>query len=506
MTKRKTAAAPRKRVTKAAAPAISVADLYGSNTPYIDVYRKQKRPDAKKLLEAYRDTPYFCANLNARGVARVPLRLYVRTGKGQRKALCPTRSVSSARLKAFGADPWIVRKMANAENVEEVTDHPLLDLLNMPCVDENGIPLMSRGDLFEITELYQEIVGRAFWLIERSGLLGSPMKIWLLNPANMTIKSEKRLIDYYEYQVGPTTQRLEPEDVIFFRFPDPNNPYTGGLSPLEATFGRVNVSEGYLGHQQAWLDNKARPDAMVSPEEQMGPAEVKRLERMLNSRFRGGGSGGLFVNGTKLNFTPLTFAPRDMAALMEANATVEQICRAFDTPLSMVNKDSTRANAEEGRSQHATDAILPRCSRLQETLNARLVPMFDDSGRLFLAYDDPVPENRQLEADLRAKALGTGEKTINECRQEEGFEPVDWGNEPWLASSLRQPSEERPQPPSLQPKPGNNKDNSNGIPKFVAKALEGASPVDVAIYEAAKKQLAENGTVSLELLKLRSKE
>ena len=56
-----------------------------------------------------------------------------------------------------------------ADAIEEVADHPLLDLLRAGQPDHNAF------DLWELTTLYQEVHGRAYWLLD-PGPLGTPQR------------------------------------------------------------------------------------------------------------------------------------------------------------------------------------------------------------------------------------------------------------------------------------------------------------------------------------------
>src|SRR5690349_12433156 len=81
-------------------------------------------PTPRQLVEAYADTAYYCANINARAVARSPLRLFVRTRPGDAPAKHPTADVTRKTLAALrrGAS----RPLGDDDAVNEVVEHPLL--------------------------------------------------------------------------------------------------------------------------------------------------------------------------------------------------------------------------------------------------------------------------------------------------------------------------------------------------------------------------------------------
>jgi HK97 family phage portal protein len=179
-------------------------------------------------------------------------------------------------------------------------------------------------------------------------------------------------------------------------------------------------------------ENNAIPAAVVTPGEPTGEEERDRLEAEWNSKFRRGGSGKVLVGDSGLKVQVLSHSMGDLAALADMRATKEDICNAFHVPLSFLTSETNLANLEAAEHQHMAKAIAPRLERRDEKLNEQLVPLFDPTGRLFVASDDPVPANRthtlaQQEADLKY-----GIVTINEVRQGRGLPPVPWGNTPWL--------------------------------------------------------------------------
>src|SRR5262249_22147602 len=98
-------------------------------------------PTPRQLLEAYADTAYYCANINARAVARTPLRLYVRTRPSEAPTQHPTAELSRKTLAELRRNA--PRPLADADGVEELLEHPLLDLLARPCIDSD-MSLLSR--------------------------------------------------------------------------------------------------------------------------------------------------------------------------------------------------------------------------------------------------------------------------------------------------------------------------------------------------------------------------
>jgi phage portal protein BeeE len=128
----------------------------------------------------------------------------------------------------------------------------------------------------------------------------------------------------------------------------------------------------------------------------------------------------------------LSHSMGDLAVLADMKATKEDICAAFHVPLAFLTSETNLANLQAAEHQHMAKAITPRLHRRDEKINEQLIPLYDPTGRLFVASEDPVPVNRELSAKEQELNLKFGVVTINEVRGAQGLEPVPWGDVPWL--------------------------------------------------------------------------
>src|SRR5207248_10799451 len=115
----------------------------------------------------------------------------------------------------------------------------------------------------------------------------------------------------------------KPEDVIHFRYPNPKDPYTTGLSPLRAAWEQVALTSEYLAFKKATWENSAIPGVVVSPDEVVGEEERDRLEQQWNNKFRRGGAGRALISESGMKISILQHSVGDLAALAEYGATKE---------------------------------------------------------------------------------------------------------------------------------------------------------------------------------------
>jgi HK97 family phage portal protein len=427
-----------------------------SGTSAVDAFGRNRNPTPNELLAELKAAAFACASINAAVCANYPPRLYVATHAGQPDARCARKALDRATEHRLRTNPRLASRSTKAARLEEVLDHPLLTLLRQVN------PVHNSFDLWELTTLYQEVHGSAYWLLDFDPL-GVPASIWLLPSQNVTPHRDpdsKRLVDYYEYRSGSTYARYRPDQIIHLRYPDPRNPYTAGLSPLRACWEQAAMLSDYTAFKKSRFENRAIPDAIVTPDVVLGEEERDRFQAEWNSRLRRGGAGNVIVGQEGLKVQLLRQSMGDLAELAEMGKTKEDICNAFHVPIAFFTTQTNLANLQASERLHLDKAIGPRLTRRDEKLNEQLVPLFDPSGRLFLASEDPVPIDRDATVAQQTLDLKYGIVTINELRGERGLPPVPWGDTPWLPllwAPTDLPERARYAPHDSHPQTGRNK-------------------------------------------------
>jgi HK97 family phage portal protein len=413
----------------------TIRDGFSERPSFVDVYRRLRTPSPHELLAELKNTAYACATLNASVCATYPPRLFVSTRSGEASPRCLTRSLTPHERHDLFRRPDLAPRLKGAEQVEEVLDHPLLTLLR--AVN----PTHNAHDLWELTALYQEVHGAAYWQLSFDSL-GVPDAIWILPSQNVQPVREPDsllLVDYYAVQTRTGTLRIAPRDIIHFRCPDPRDPYGPGLSPLRAAYEHVAMASEFLAYKRSVWVNNALPSVVISPSEIISEEERDRLEAAWLQKFSRGGNGRVLVAESNLSVDVVNPSMGDLAALAEAGATKEEIANVFGVPMAYLTTQTNLANLQAAEHQHASLTIRPRLCRRDEKINEQLIPLYDPSGRLFVASDDPTPRNQAQQLEQDTVDLHWGVRTINEVRASRGLPPVSWGETPWLPVNLAPP-------------------------------------------------------------------
>lgn len=394
--------------------------------PYLNVgnydYPIPYPTNKQKLLDAFKSWPYVFANKNATSMANVKLNVYV--SKNNTKELSSYESIKKDKeifdhLRNMDSVDDQVRK---AMEIEELFDHPLKTLLR------KGNPFMTGFELRYLTAIYLEMTGDAYWYIPVNGL-NVPNQIWPLNPANVEIVPKSNgFLAGYVYTIGGEQIPFDPDEIVHFKYPNPNDMYYG-ISPLEANWASYVIDEGISTYQNSTFRNMGRPDGLLMFDQNLDEEAYERVREAWQASYGGASKAGkiaILEGGSK--FTPVSITPRDLEYLDGKKSTKEQLANSFGQTLGMYSESANRANAEASLYDYILSTIMPKMNFIVEKINQQLAPMFDD--KIFVAYENIVPENKDFELKKIDLFLKNGIKSVNEIRKEEGLDGAIWGEYP----------------------------------------------------------------------------
>lgn len=404
----------------------------------------------QRSVQSFESWVYAAAMVNAQAVSSVPLRLYVRSDAQSEAKFWKTRKVSSKRKAYLLGDSErkpsnsVMKSAVNAGDFEEVTDtHPILELLRKANPYEDGFQMSV------MRILYLELTGNAYLHVVTDKSLGVPSQLFTMPAQNVTIiPSKTELIEAYLYGTNSQSmQRFELDEIIHFKRPNPRNLYYG-LGKVEAAYGAIQQSQAAHAQDLSFLENMSRPDYAAIVKGGASEQSMRRFEESMRSLHQGVRKSGRMVTiSGDIQLTPLNFPAKDMSG---RDDIVEEISAVFGVPVSMMKaNDPNLASATAGYSMWRETTIAPICRMDEETLNSKLLPLFGIQEDAYLAYDNPVPENRLADSQERSAAVAGGWRTPNEARLEEGYEALDASG----ADMLRGATPPTPSFPFLAPNP-----------------------------------------------------
>jgi HK97 family phage portal protein len=340
--------------------------------------------------------------------------------------------------------------LKRGDKTENITEHVFNDL--MTAVN----PFMNNFELRELTEIYQLLCGNAYWYLVKNAL-GVPEEIWIVPGQYMKVVPDRNnFIKGYIYQ----SERVEPlafdaDEIVHFKYPNPNNVFYG-MSPLLAAAYAVDADEYMNQYTVNAFKNFGMPAAVLSSDQIINESDSKRMREQWKQLYGGSQKAGKVAILSKgLKFEPIQMTAQEMAYISSKNINRDTILGIFRVPKSILGlvEDVNRANAEATEYIFNLHTIKPKLIRNAEKINEKIMPLYKQgAGYLYVEYSDVVPANQELESKLMSARLTAGYSTINEEREANGQEPVEWGDVPIMPFNMA-PLGSAPAPTTTTPPP-----------------------------------------------------
>lgn len=356
-------------------------------------------PPARKssdFLKAYKGYPYAAITAISQEIANMHLHLYRRkfTSKGQK--------------------------------IEEVFDHPALSLLY------NVNPFMTSYQLWEITGIYGELLGEAYWFLSKDSS-GQPVEIWPLRPDWISIIPGKDFINSYKYSPGgvndPNAQEIPIDRIVPFKSPNPESPYRG-KGATQAAAMAIDTDDFSATWNRNFFFNSAVPYLILRTKKKPNKEEMDRFMAQWQAKFQGQSNSHKIAMLTGDWEDPFVFGDKikDMDFIEQRRLMRDEMLSVFRTPKSVIGitEDVNRANADATIRAFMERVITPKMMRMVTHLNEFYLPNWGDED-LFFDFEDPAPED--VELNLKIYESGKGYwLTPNEIRERENLPPLDGGD------------------------------------------------------------------------------
>ena len=374
--------------------------------------------DLASVIKTFRGWVAIYAGQNARTVASVPLRLYVAKRTSTSKMLRPTRSISRKQYEYLSSKSSVANLVAKGVEIEEVTDHPFIDVITRINSFTNYYDHMT------ITDTSLEVAGNTFWYVPVDGN-GIPYEIWNVPPQYMTVVPDKQdFIKGYMFRNGMTKIAYDESEIIHFKDANMLNPFYG-LGKVVPNSDAYNIMRSMDIYQNSMFTHMGRPDGALTTDQPVPREEDrKRIIREWNNVYGGTGRAGktaFLDNG--VGYQVIGTTPREMAFTEGKPLNKEQIAEAFGFTKAMLDASSL-ASAEVGERLHRQNAIIPQLKLIEDKLNEKMLPRYGDPT-LFVAFDNPIPPNPAEEREDRKVNMAFGITRRNEERGKLGLDQDD---------------------------------------------------------------------------------
>lgn len=332
---------------------------------------------------------WACVRLLSESISTLPLKIYVRQPDGSRKA---------------------------------ATDHPAYSIL---CRRPNSEMTPSRFMLMVVASIC--LRGNAF--IEKKFIANRLVSLVPLLPQNMVVKRLTTGALEYKYTENGNERVIPVKNIMHIRGFGLDG--VCGMMPMKT--GRDVIGSAMAVEESAAkiFEQGLQSSGFLSAENALTEEQRERLRSYMAAFTGSKNAGKIMVLEGGLKYQGVTMNPEDAQMLESRAFSIEEICRWFRVPPSMVGhttKQSSWASSLEGMNLQF----------LTHTLRPLLVNIEQEIGRCLLDSDDEVFAEFSVEGLLRAdsagraayytSALQNGWMSRNDVRRLENMPPIEGGD------------------------------------------------------------------------------
>jgi len=326
--------------------------------------------------------------------------------------------------KAIESIPIILfRGEGNKE--EEITDHPLIDLIRRPNPREGQSKFLGSFIRFLL------IAGNSY--IEAAGpTTGPPRELYVLKPhrTSVLIGNAVDPIAGYRYRVGGGKKDFDPKDILHMSTFHPIDDYYG-LAPIEVAARGIDISNLGMKWNAKLLTNDMRPSGGFIFDKPLVGDQRAIFKQDIRDLQQGAENAGnfLILDGVK-DFKQMSINAKEGDWTNLDKLTTRKICRVFNVAPELIgdSQNKTYSNYQEARLSLYMDTAIPLAMWILDEWNTWLVPKFIRPGsneRLRLAPDiDNVDALQEQRDKAWTRMGGAWFLKFNEKRQACGYAPV----------------------------------------------------------------------------------
>lgn len=287
------------------------------------------------------------------------------------------------------------RRYEGEETRTEVTRHAALDLWRKPNPFQTGM------EFREATQQHLDLVGEGWWVIGRDERFpaAGPLDLWTIRPDRMTpVPHPTKFLSGYVY-TSPDGEQvpLGLDEVIQIKLPNPLDPYRG-LGPVQAILVDLDAARYSAEWNRNFFLNSAEPGGIIEFPDKLSDEDFDEFTERWREQHQGVSAAHRVAILERGQWKDRVISQKDMqfAELRKLSREVIREAFAMHGHMLGLSEDVNKANALAADTGFGKWHLRPRLTRIRDTVNARLLPMFGATALgLELDYANPEPPDRE---------------------------------------------------------------------------------------------------------------
>lgn len=312
------------------------------------------------------------------------------------------------------------KELANGK-MKDINVHPFWNLISNPNAYQQ-----SFKELIYLVSISLDLYPQGAFLYYPKNRLEMPVELYHLPSKNVSFEltPDNTMIQRYRFSNGSKLVYYNPDEIIHFKIPNPDNPFfsknTAGAASLT-----LDAELYQLLYQKNFYLNDAAIGGVFSAPGKLSDDSYNRLNGQIKQKYQNPENAGkYFLAEDGLEYKPGTATPREADYSKSHIDTRNEVCGLFRVPKSILGftDDVNRANGEASNRSFLTNTIIPFSFHIWDKLEQFIKLNYDDTLWLVPKYDMEEPY------ELLTKDFSEGYKKWyrpNEIRARRGL-PEDW--------------------------------------------------------------------------------
>jgi len=357
------------------------------------------------------------------------------------------RNVDIAKVRNYAKNPYVqmvvntILKQAKTTNwdvinsdEEDETDYTkdieeVKKVLNFPNRSGDGFWDVFGPFLRDVLEIDSGVIWKC-----RSG--GKLKELFVYDGSQFLFDIDEHAIikGFYQYSYrSPNNTPLyyETKDLLYGQMNRSTESYPYGFSPLQSVMQEVEVMIQSTRYNKEFFENNAMPNAIVRTK--MDENQLQRFKSYWQNEMRGKAHKIAFMNSDEVDFVEMSTKLKDMEWLEGQKWYFRTIFAAYglSPQESGFYENSNRSTSESQERVSVRNAIRPYYELIENQINHEIIPEIIGHDKVKFVFFPEDKAEEKIEHDQNMALLDRNVITINEFRRGQGYEPVEWGDEPF---------------------------------------------------------------------------
>lgn len=292
---------------------------------------------------------------------------------------------------------------------------------------------------------YRLISGNTYFHLIKGDIRDTPFAIELFRPDRVWIDVLDGVPRRYVYNFEGKEYYYDIEeetnfsDVLQVKCFNPIDDLYG-LSPISAAMLAIGQYNEAALWNKALLQNSSKPAGILSMRDRGDNApnldieQMESINRQINSKMSGAKNAGKVVTlNYDMQWQSMSFSPTDMDWINGKNSSARDICLAFGYPAMLLGlpEGATYNNVAEAKLALYEETVIPLANAILGELSYWLSNMTNLDIKIVPDLDkvSALTPRRQVARENARLDVAAGIITVNEAREEIGYEETEGGDE-----------------------------------------------------------------------------